>query len=290
MTVSDVRFWKGAFYCLLAALVWASIAPACRFCFAAGMDPISVGFWRIALASLCFLVHALARHELKLRPRDAASIAIFGACSVSLFVIAFQVSIQKSGGAMAVILLFTAPIWVAVFSRVFFHERLTPTHFFAMLTAMLGTALVCLSGNSLGTREFSWLGIASGLASGFFYGMQFPFFVWWKDKYSTAALFALSFAGAAAVMSFFAGPLPLGNAKAMGALVILGVFSSYVAYLLYGMCLRLISQVQAAILGNAEPVASTLISWWIWDENFSAIGWVGCALVIGSVLLLTVRR
>lgn len=290
MNVSDARFWKGSFYCLLAALVWASIAPACRACFEAGMEPISVGFWRISLASLCFFIHALVRHEFKVRPRDAVYIMLFGACTVSLFVITFQFSIQKSGGAMAVILLFTAPVWVAGFSRFFFHEQLTRAHFLAMLVAMLGTVLVCLSGNSLGASEISWLGIACGLASGFFYGLQFPFFVWWKDKYSTATLFSLSFAAAAVVMAFFAGPLPVGNVKAMGALVILGVFSSYVAYFLYGISLRLISQVQAAILGNVEPVAATLLSLWLWDENFSFIGWIGCTLVIGSVVLLAIKR
>lgn len=47
---------------------------------------------------------------------------------------------------------------------------------------------------------------------------------------------------------------------------------------------------QAAILGNLEPVVGTLLCWWLWNENFSFIGWVGCALVIGSVLLLTMKR
>ncbi|WP_298066061.1 EamA family transporter [uncultured Mailhella sp.] len=290
MNVNDARFWKGTLYCLLAALVWASIAPASRACFEAGMSPTSVGFWRIAMASVCFLIHAVVRREFKPSLRDAAVIMFFGAVSVSLFVITIQISIQKSGGAMAIILLFTAPAWVALFSRLFFKEQLTGSRLFAMAIAMLGTALVCAAGSSLGTGEFSWLGIFCGLASGFFYGLQFPFFVWWKDKYSTATLFGLSFSAAAIVMSGFAGPLPLENVKGMSALLILGILSSYLAYFLYGLSLRLISQVQAAILGNLEPVAATLLSWWLWDENFSFIGWVGCALVIGSVLLLTVKR
>ena len=43
-------------------------------------------------------------------------------------------------------------------------------------------------------------------------------------------------------------------------------------------------------MGNLEPVVSTLLCWWFWNENFSFIGWAGCALVIGSVLLLTLKK
>ena len=77
---------------------------------------------------------------------------------------------------------------------------------------------------------------------------------------------------------------------AAGALFILSFVSTYVSYFWYGQSLRYLSPVQAAILGNLEPVVGTLLCWWLWNENFSFIGWVGCALVIGSVLLLTMKR
>ena len=291
MTVNDIQFWKGTAYCVLAALAWAIIGPVSRSCFEAGMTPISVAFWRMALASVCFLVHAFVRHELKIHRDDVVTMLLFGSIVVSLLMVTLQISIQKSGGALAIILMFTAPAWVALFSRMFFQEHLTPTKLSAMAMAMVGTALVCFSGGSLGNgAEVSWIGLGCGLLSGFFYALQFPFFVWWKDRYSTAALFALTFTPAAVALAFFAGPLPLADIKGMSSILILGVLSSYIAYFLYGLSLRLISQVQAAIMGNLEPVVGTLLSWWLWDENFSTIGWIGCAFVIGSVLLLTLRR
>ncbi len=291
MTAKDANFWKGTSCCLLAALAWAIIGPASRFCFEAGMTPISVAFWRMLLASLCFLVHAFVRHELNIRRRDLAIMLIFGVVAGTPLMVTLQVSIQKSGGALAIILMSTAPAWVALFSRVLFQEHLTPAKLSAMAMAMLGTTLVCLSGGSLGRgAEVSWLGLVCGLLSGFFYALQFPFFVWWKDRYSTATLFALTFTPAAATLAFLAGPLPLGNLRGMGAILALGIVSSYVAYSLYGLALRHISQVQAAIMGNLEPVAGTLLSWWLWNENFSAIGWAGCVFVIGAMLLLTLRR
>lgn len=281
-------FWMGTIYCVLAALAWAIIGPVSRVCFEEGMDPASVAFWRMAVSGLCFLVHALLRGGLKAGGRDLASMVLFGAVNVSIVILSLQISIQKSGGAIAIILMFTAPAWVAFFSRILFHEAINSAKLTALLLAMAGTTLVCLSGGSLG-GEVSYVGLACGLLSGFTYAFQFLFFAWYKDRYSTQALFALTFLPAAAVLFFFAHLGPM-SVHAAGALFVLSFVSTYVSYYWYGQSLRYLSPVQAAILGNLEPVVSTLLCWWLWNENFSLIGWIGCALVIGSVLLLTLRK
>lgn len=286
--MNDRRFWVGTGYCIMAALAWAIIGPVSRVCFAKGMGPTSVAFWRLAVSGLCFLVHALLSGGLHARGRDLVSMLLFGAVNVSLVILSLQISIQKSGGALAIILMFTAPAWVAFFSRLIFHEAINRVKVAALALAMVGTSLVCLSGGSLG-EEVSYIGIGCGLLSGFTYAFQFLFFTWYKDRYSTQALFALTFLPAALVLALFTnfGPVTL---HAMGALFILSVVSTYISYFWYGQSLRYLSPVQAAILGNLEPVVSTLLCWWFWNENFSFIGWVGCALVIGSVLLLALKK
>ena len=281
-------FWVGSAYCVLAALAWAIIGPVSRVCFAEGMDPASVAFWRMAISGLCFLAHAVLRGGLHARGRDLVSMVLFGAVNVSLVILSLQISIQKSGGAIAIILMFTAPAWVAFFSRLLFHEAINTVKVTALALAMAGTSLVCLSGGSLG-GEVSYIGIGCGLLSGFTYAFQFLFFTWYKDRYSTQELFAVTFLPAAFVLSFFAEFTGISPAAA-GALLVLSVVSTYVSYFWYGQSLRYLSPVQAAILGNLEPVVSTLLCWWLWNENFSLIGWVGCVLVIGSVLLLTLKK
>lgn len=286
--MNERGFWVGSAYCALAALAWALIGPVSRVCFAEGMEPVTVAFWRVAVSGMCFLVHTLLKGGFCMRGRDAVSMLLFGAVNVSLFMLSLQISIQKSGGALAIILLFTAPAWVAFFSRLIFHEAINKLKIAALLLAMAGTGLVCLSGGSLG-GEISYIGIGCGLLSGFTYAFHFLFFSWYKDRYSTPALFAATFLPAALVMAFFAEFRPV-SLHAAGALFILGVVSTYVAYFWYGQSLRFLSPVQAAILGNLEPVVSTFLCWWIWNENFSFIGWMGCVLVIGSVLLLALKK
>lgn len=286
----ESTFFKGVLFCLLAALCWAVIGPLSRVCLDAGMTPGAIAFWRMAPSCLCFLLHAGLRGELHPRPRDLGVMVGFGGSIVALLTLAIQTSIQHSGGALAIILLFTAPAWVAIFSRLFFGEQLTLPKLSAMALAMLGTMLVCMAGSSLGPgAEISVFGLFCGLSSGLLYALQFAFFVWWEKRYSTAAIFAMTFTPASVVLLFFAGPVPL-RWDVILALLTLSIITSYVAYYFYGISLRCLSQVQAAVIGNVEPAAGALLSWYFWDENFTAIGWLGCAIIMASVLLLALCR
>ena len=59
LNFSDRGFWLGTVYCVLAALAWAIIGPVSRVCFAEGMEPATVAFWRMAISGVCFLIHAM---------------------------------------------------------------------------------------------------------------------------------------------------------------------------------------------------------------------------------------
>ena len=155
--------------------------------------------------------------------------------------------------------------------------------------ALFGTALVCFSGGSL-NAEPSVLGIVCGLISGLCYASHFPFYVWWQPRYSTATLYAYMLLGGALALFPFVDFAPTRSWTAWANLLALGVVTNYGAYLAYGRSLQSINQVKAAIIGNIEPVLATFWVWLFWNENFSAYGWAGSALVISAVFLLTADR
>ena len=70
----------------------------------------------------------------------------------------------------------------------------------------------------------------------------------------------------------------------------LGLLTCYLAYICYGLGLKRISLVRAAVTCHLEPVLGTLWVWLFWNESFSAAGWLGGALVLGAVLLLTTDK
>lgn len=280
---------SGYGYALLTAALWSLIGPVARICFAEGIGPLEVAFWRAVVGGLCFALHAAWRGELAVPVRDGACFCVFGLVGISMFFAVFQMSVKEAGAALAVVLMYTAPAWVALFSRMFFHERLSARKMTALGVAMCGTLLVCLSGGSLAEGN-SFLGIVCGLAAGFFYATHYPFYAWWQKKYSTATLYAyMLFAGAIGLFPFVTFA-PVRSPAVWGALLSLGLVSTYGAYLCYGQGLRRISPVRAAVVSNFEPVLGTFLAWLFWGEMFSALGWVGSALVLAAVFLLTTDR
>lgn len=279
----------GYLWILFAALLWSLLGVVSKFCQHAGVLPIETAFWRAGIGCAFFLGHAGLTGGLRVPLRHALIFVLFGAWGVGVFFGAMQVAIKLSGGATAVVLLYTAPVWVAAFSRFMFGEHINKRKALAVGIALCGTAMVCFSGGSL-PGQASLAGIACGLLSGLCYATHYPFYRWWQSRYSTATIYGYMLLGGLAALGF-GGPVHINHAPATwGWLFALGLLTCYLAYICYGQGLKRISLVRAAVTCHLEPVLGTLWVWLFWNESFSAAGWFGGTLVLGAVLLLTTDK
>lgn len=285
----DPTTLAGIIYALAAAFLWSLIAPLSKNCLAAGVSALEVAFWRAFFGCLFFALHTAFQGGLRIPLKNALIFTAFGAWGMGVMFGALQVSIQLSGAAMAMVLLFTAPSWVAVLSRIVFNESISRTKLAALALALAGTIFVCLSGGSLGSG-YSLLGIGCGLLAGFGYASQFPFYVWWSKRFSTGVIYTYMLIGGTLTLLPFSPFAPGKSLYAWANLVALGVLTNFMAYILFGLALRRINQVQAAVIGNVEPVLATLLVWLFYGENFTAMGWAGSLLIIGAVFLLTFEK
>ena len=280
---------NGYLWILLAALLWSLLGAVSKICQFAGVLPLETAFWRAGIGCAFFLAHAAVTGGLCIRLKHILIFMLFGAWGVGVFFGAMQMAIKLSGGATAVVLLYTAPVWVAVFSRCMFGERITKRKALAVGIALCGTALVCFSGGSL-PGQASLTGIACGLLAGLCYATHYPFYRWWQSRYSTASIYGFMLLGGVAALGF-GGPVTVNHAPSTwGWLFALGLLTCYLAYICYGQGLKRISLVRAAVTCHLEPVLGTLWVWLFWNESFSAAGWLGGALVLGAVLLLTTDK
>ena len=279
----------GYVWILLAALLWSLLGVVSKFCLHAGALPLETAFWRAGIGCVFFLAHAGLTDGLRIPLRHALIFVLFGGWGVGVFFGAMQMAIKLSGGATAVVLLYTAPVWVAVFSRFLFGERITKRKALAVGIALCGTALVCFSGGSL-PGQASLEGIAFGLLSGLCYATHYPFYRWWQSRYSTASIYGYMLLGGVVALGF-GGPISINHAPdTWGWLFALGLLTCYMAYICYGQGLKRISLVRAAVTCHLEPVLGTLWVWLFWNECFIAAGWFGGALVLGAVCLLTTDK
>lgn len=269
-----------------------------RFALQSGIEPLEIGFWRAALACVFFIAYASRKKMLKIDAvRDIGVFAVFGVFSLGLFFVAFQYSVKYSGAAMAAVLLYTAPAWVALLARIFFKDRLTPPMAAAIAMSLVGVACICFSGGTpeaapdaasgagLALEKFSMVGVLFGLLSGLLYSTHYIYTKIYLPRYTVYTIYGYgALFGALALLPFvtFASKSPADWA----VLFFLGSICTAGAYMAYCEGMKRLKPTQAAVLATFEPVVATAAAWLLWGEVFSLAGWLGATLIIAAVLLL----
>ncbi|WP_126378646.1 DMT family transporter [Desulfovibrio ferrophilus] len=283
-----IRISSGYGFAVLAAFCWSLMTLFSKILFAAGLSPLEISFWRASIGCICFGIHASYSYSLKIKPSRALLFMLWGMLSIGGLFYVFFMSMQYNGAAMGEILLYTAPVWVAVFSRFISREVVSRRRWLAIVVALVGVTFVCFSGGSLQT-ETSATGVSCGLASGLIYAMQYPFFKYWQKQYSTEVLYTyLQLGGSLVLLPFIHFNVPYST-QTWSVVVMTALFTGYMAFWAYGQSLKRIPQVHVAVFCNLEPILGTVWVCCFFGENFTLAGWAGFSLIILAVFMLSLE-
>ena len=203
-------------------------------------------------------------------------------------------AIKMTSASTAVVLMYTAPIYVLVFSVLFLRERLTPLKLSAMALMLVGCFFVS---GVIGGFHFDALGVLFGVLSGLSYGTYniVTKILMRRGANPTATTF-YTFLFAAAISTLTCNPASLfgkiGDSSALTAvlLVFLGIATCVAPYFLYTLAMRELSAGVASSLGIVEPMAATVMSAIFLSDIPSPISWVGIVLILGAVVLLGIAE
>lgn len=222
----DPKQMTGYLYVLAAAVLWSLIGPFSKICMEEGLAPLEVAFWRALLGGICFFAQTGICGGARIPVKHALFFCLFGVLSISVFFSSLQISIQLSGAAMAMVLLYTAPAWVAVFSRILFHESFSSRKGIALGVGPLRNGAGVLfrrkpERRAVRARHRLRAHIRPLLR------LAFPFYVWWQPRYSTATLYAYMLLGGALALFPFVDFAPTRSWTAWANLLALGVVTNY---------------------------------------------------------------
>lgn len=283
---------KGFFYIICAGILWGFVGPFSKLAFEQGVTPLEVAFWRAFLAWILFGLHAVAQRQVNIEQKDIPTIVIFGIAGVALFYGSYQLAVEKGGAALASVLLYTAPAWVAVMSAFFFKEAMSVLKITALALTIVGVVGVS-NGSGLGSggaagfsgMKISAVAVIFGLLSGFFYSLYYIFGKYFSERYSSPNLFLYVLPiGALALLPVvdFSHKTP----TAWVALACLALFSTYGAYYCYYVGLKYLEPSRAAITATIEPVVATIVAHIWWNESFALTGYLGSILILTAVILI----
>ena len=283
----------GYLYVLLAAALWALIGPVSRLVLREGIAPLEIAVWRCVIGTVLFAAHiAIGAFRSPPGPRssgwtisrtDLPGIAAFGVVGIATLYGALSLAVDAGGAALAVVLLYTAPAWVALFAWAWLGEQMTTRKLVALALTLLGIVGIATAGG--GNMRPSGAALGWGLLSGLGYASIYLFGKRYFARYAPATVFLYALPVAGLVL------LPLTTLQpksptAWIALLVLGVFSTYGAFLAYSAGLTRLEATRAAIVATAEPVIAAILAFVFWGERFGSLGYAAAGMVLVGVLIM----
>lgn len=283
---------RAIIFIVLAGILWGTSGLFVSILSPFGFSSIQLTAVRGIVSAIIMAVYVFIRDKKLFKIRLSQLIMAFF-CGLTLFITAasYYSSMKASSVSTAVVLMYTAPVFVMAFSVVYWKERLSKLKIISIICMFTGCAFV--SGIVTGFK-FSIAGVAFGLLSGVSYG---AYSIFTKLQYIrqthplTATVYAFFFmAGIATVVC---NPLEAVGIVATNPLTILSLFIAFgactfvIPYFLYNLSLGELSAGTASALSIIEPLAATLYSIALLGEELTVFSILGIVLILGSVFLLS---
>lgn len=278
-------------FIILAGIGWGTSPIFVHYLSPFGFTSQQMTAVRGTISFLCMLVYVLItnRSLFKIKFKDLLLCAFIGA---TLFGTAFcyYTAMQLTSAPTAVVLMYTSPIYVMLFSVLFFGEKFSKGKLVALVLMLVGCCLV--SGIITGLK-FNIGGILVGILTSFVYAaynILTKFSMQRKMNPITVTLYSFMFMSIIALS--VCKPLALiGNIASatiptLPLCIGLAVATFVMPYFLFTWSMKHLSAGIASALSIVEPMAATVFSAVLFLEIPDVPSIIGIVLILGAVYLL----
>ncbi|MFE2218965.1 DMT family transporter [Streptomyces canus] len=288
----------GALCVLAASVLWGTTGTAATF--APDVGPLAIGAVAMGLGGLLqALVAAPQIARAASRLRDQRGTVVLGAASVAVYPLAFYSSMHLAGVAVGtVVSIGTAPLASALIERVVDGRRLTRRWMLAATLGLLGTVLLCVAEAAHaagGTRQASVTTTLLGIGLGLVAAATYALYSWaahrlitrqTRSRAAMGTVFGLGGLLLLPVLLATGAPLVASwsNAAVSAYMALVPMFAGYV---LFGWGLAHVPASTATTLSLLEPAVAAVLAVLVIGERLPVAGWMGIALVIACLAVLT---
>lgn len=282
---------KGALLVILAGACWGTISIFIYFLSGSGLNEFQIAFVRQFFASLVFALFIFLRDRSKFRikPKDLWLLMLVGFINGVAFNFCYFYTIVHSRASIAVVLLYTSPVFVMILARIFFREKITQNKLFALVLTVVGCVFVTgVLGEGYTPPPVA---ILTGVLTGLAYALNniITSQAVKKNDPQTVTLYTLLFS--------FLFLIPLSgfssltascraNPKILPVIVLMCLVTAVLAQFFFSVGLRLIESGKAAIYGASEPIVGTLVGIFVFHEESNFLKIAGIVMVIAAILII----
>ncbi len=279
-----MRRLTGILFIAISAASFGTLAIFGRFAYADGMDIFTVLFLRFGFSAAFMTVILLLRREPFPRGRILAQLVGMGALGYVGQSFSYLTAIQYASAGLVALLLYLYPIFVAILSAIFLHEKLTRVKIIALVIAFAGTLFTVGPGGGQIT------GILLALAAAMIYSIYIIVGTNVMKHVSAVQSSMVIFASAGAVYGVLTlingATFPASN-DGWSAILGITVIATIIPVVTFLAGLERIGPTNAAMLSTLEPVVTVLLAGWLFGETLLPIVLLGGGLILTAVVILT---
>jgi len=266
---------RALLFLLLTAVLWSLGGVLIKW---VNWNPVAIAGTRSLIGAA--LIWMVFRRELRFTwTFDLIGGAVAYAGTVVLFVIANKLTTA----ANAILLQYTAPIYVALFSPWFLGERADRRDWLTLLVMLCGMALFFMDELSLD----GYLGNGIALVSGLCFAWLTLFLRRQKNGSALPSLLLGNLLAGVLGLPFMFQSMP--DLSSGVGLLLMGVVQLGLPYILYALALRHVRAVEGILIPMIEPVLNPVWVFLMMGEQPSPLALVGGAIILGAVLFRALR-
>jgi drug/metabolite transporter (DMT)-like permease len=254
---------------LAAALCWSAGGLLIKWI---PWPPLAVASGRGLLAAL---VLALATRSLRF---TWTPVQVGAAVAYALCTIGFVAATKLTTAANAILLQYTAPIWIALFGASVLGERTTRSDWWAVGVTLAGMLLFFADSLRWSGVLGNLIGVASGIS---FAAMTLLMRKQKQGSVTESIILGNLIAGATGL--FWLVEAPGLNASGWVALLALGVIQLGLSYMLYARAIKHVTALEAVLIPVIEPILNPVWVMLFVGERPGPLSLCGGLLVLGAV-------
>lgn len=243
-------------------------------------SPLAINGMRNLIAVAIIGVYLKAvRHRIIINPA-----VLFGAVCLAGTTTLYCMANKLTTAANAIVLQFTAPVFVIFLNWLFFHKKPEKRDVTACVCVFAGIVFFFVDSLSSGNMAGNILAILSGVCyAGVFMMNSF------SSSDSLSSILLGQALCAVTCVWFVAGESDFG-AAAIGGIVALGVFQLALAYIFMARGLEDTPAVTASLTVAVEPVLNPVLVAVFYHERMTAMALLGAVIVVASVVIYNVGK
>jgi len=280
---------------MCAAVLWASSGTASKYLFNMGMHPHMLVQYRVSFSALLILAYLFFFEidSLKINLKDLWCFIALGALGMAGVQVTYLFAISKIKVAMATLLQYLAPFFVAIYSSLFFKERMDRWKALSILLAFVGCFFV-VEAYSVSFFSLDKKGVIAALLSAVFFSFYSLLGERMMRRYNPWTVLFYAFVFAALLFNIILSPknILVWKSEFRWWFTVVYIIScgTVIPFGLFFMGIEHLRATRASIVATLEPISAGILSFVILGEVLTPWQIFGGFLVITSIIIIQSRK